>query len=115
MLTIGYGLVAQIPSLLLSTAAAIMVTRVNSSQDMGKQVISQLFGSPKALAVAAAILFIMGSIPGMPHVAFLSLAIVAGIGAYFIQQRNLAAEASSEQESAAQVKQPEPEIGRAHV
>ncbi len=109
LLTIGDGLVAQIPSLLLSTAAAIMVTRVNSSQDMGKQVISQLFGSPKALAVAAAILFIMGSIPGMPHVAFLSLAIVAGIGAYFIQQRNLAAEASSEQESAAQVKQPEPD------
>ncbi|MBR9868152.1 MAG: flagellar biosynthesis protein FlhA [Oceanospirillales bacterium] len=109
LLTIGDGLVAQIPSLLLSTAAAIMVTRVNSSQDMGKQVISQLFGSPKALAVAAAILFIMGSIPGMPHVAFLSLAVVAGIGAYFIQQRNLAAEASLEQESAAQVKQPEPD------
>lgn len=109
LLTIGDGLVAQIPSLLLSTAAAIMVTRVNSSQDMGKQVIGQLFGSPKALAVAAAILFIMGSIPGMPHVAFLSLAIVAGIGAYFIQQRNIAAEASSEEESAAQVKQPEPD------
>ncbi|UTW02750.1 flagellar biosynthesis protein FlhA [Amphritea atlantica] len=109
LLTIGDGLVAQIPSLLLSTAAAIMVTRVNSSQDMGKQVISQLFGSPKALAVAAGILFIMGSIPGMPHVAFLSLAIAAGIGAYFIQQRNLAEAASLEEESVAQVKQPEPD------
>ncbi|SER07431.1 flagellar biosynthesis protein FlhA [Amphritea atlantica] len=109
LLTIGDGLVAQIPSLLLSTAAAIMVTRVNSAQDMGKQVIGQLFGSPKALAVAAAILFIMGAIPGMPHVAFLSLAIAAGVGAYFIQQRNLAAEASIAQESATQEKQPEPD------
>ncbi len=106
LLTIGDGLVAQIPSLLLSTAAAIMVTRVNSSQDMGKQVLGQLFGSPKALAVAAAILFIMGSIPGMPHVAFLSLAIVAGVGAYFIQQRNLAVLAKTDVESEAAVPEP---------
>lgn len=107
LLTIGDGLVAQIPSLLLSTAAAIMVTRVNSSQDMGKQVISQLFGSPKALAVAAGILFIMGSLPGMPHVAFLSLAIVAGIGAYFIQQRNMQVEAQAADEAPQQPKQSE--------
>ncbi|WP_428035212.1 flagellar biosynthesis protein FlhA [Amphritea sp.] len=109
LLTIGDGLVAQIPSLLLSTAAAIMVTRVNSSQDMGKQVLGQLFGSPKALAVAAGILFIMGSIPGMPHVAFLSLAIVAGVGAYFIQQRNLALTVQAEAEAETQVKVPVPE------
>lgn len=109
LLTIGDGLVAQIPSLLLSTAAAIMVTRVNSSQDMGQQIISQLFGSPKALAVAAVILFIMGSIPGMPHVAFLSLAIAAGVGAYFIQQRRLAAKAELVDEDAAATKQAEPE------
>ncbi|MBQ0782700.1 MAG: FHIPEP family type III secretion protein, partial [Amphritea sp.] len=107
LLTIGDGLVAQIPSLLLSTAAAIMVTRVNSSQDMGKQVISQLFGSPKALAVAAGILFIMGSLPGMPHVAFLSLAIVAGFGAYFIQQRNMEAVAQAAEETPQQPKQSE--------
>ncbi|WP_299197813.1 flagellar biosynthesis protein FlhA [uncultured Amphritea sp.] len=106
LLTIGDGLVAQIPSLLLSTAAAIMVTRVNSSQDMGKQVLGQLFGSPKALAVAAGILFIMGSIPGMPHVAFLSLAVVAGVGAYFIQQRNLAVLAKTEAEGETKVKEP---------
>ncbi len=88
LLTIGDGLVAQIPSLLLSTAAAIMVTRVNASHDMGKQVLGQLFGSHKALAVAAGILFIMGIIPGMPHFAFLSLAFLGGIGAYFIHKRN---------------------------
>ncbi|RTE66837.1 flagellar biosynthesis protein FlhA [Amphritea opalescens] len=109
LLTIGDGLVAQIPSLLLSTAAAIMVTRVNSSQDMGQQVISQLFGSPKALAVAATILFIMGSIPGMPHVAFLSLAIAAGIGAYFINQRNIATAAALVEETTTKTKQPEPD------
>lgn len=84
LLTIGDGLVAQIPSLLLSTAAAIMVTRVSSSKDMGEQVWSQMFESPKALAVAAAILGFMGLVPGMPHFAFLSLAGLAGGIAYRI-------------------------------
>ncbi len=77
LLTIGDGLVAQIPSLLLSTAAAVMVTRANSSETMGAQVFSQMFASPRALSVAAAILFIMGIVPGMPHVAFLMLALAA--------------------------------------
>ena len=87
LLTIGDGLVAQIPSLLLSTAAAIMVTRVNSSEDMNRQVISQMFSSPKAMAVAACILFLMGSIPGMPHFSFLSLAAICGLIAYYIHFR----------------------------
>ncbi len=87
LLTIGDGLVAQIPGLLLSTSAAIMVTRVSSSKDMGEQITSQMFDSPKALAVTAAILGLMGVIPGMPHVAFLSLAALAGGGAYLISQR----------------------------
>jgi len=87
LLTIGDGLVAQIPSLLLSTCAAIMVTRVNSSSDMGEQVVSQMFDSPKALIVTACILCLMGIIPGMPHVAFLSLAALAAGLAYMIQQR----------------------------
>ncbi len=84
LLTIGDGLVAQLPSLLLSTAAAIMVTRQNVSHDMGRQVLGQLFASPKSLAIAAGILTIMGLIPGMPHFAFLSLAAVAGAGAWWI-------------------------------
>lgn len=87
LLTIGDGLVAQIPSLLLSTAAAIMVTRQNSSQDMGSQIVSQMFSSVKALVVAAVILFIMGIVPGMPHFAFLSLAALAGGGAWWITKR----------------------------
>ncbi|WP_096087185.1 flagellar biosynthesis protein FlhA [Agaribacterium haliotis] len=96
LLTIGDGLVAQIPSLLLSTAAAIMVTRVNSSEDMNRQVLSQMFESPKALAVAAAILFIMGSIPGMPHFAFLSLGAICGLLAYYIYYRQREAEVVDE-------------------
>ena len=87
LLTIGDGLVAQIPSLLLSTAAAIIVTRVNSAQDLGNQVMSQMFGSPQALGIAAVILCIMGIIPGMPHVAFLGLAALCGGGAYWIHYR----------------------------
>ena len=87
LLTIGDGLVAQIPSLLLSTAAAIMVTRQNSSHELGGQIISQM-GSPKALTVTAVILFIMGIVPGMPHFAFLSLAAVVAGAVWFIYYRS---------------------------
>ncbi|MDX1723060.1 MAG: flagellar biosynthesis protein FlhA [Pseudomonas sp.] len=87
LLTIGDGLVAQIPSLLLSTAAAIMVTRVSSSEDMGAQVNRQMFASPRALAVAAAIMIAMGLVPGMPHFSFISLGLVAAAGAYWIANK----------------------------
>jgi len=87
LLTIGDGLVAQVPALLLSTAAAIMVTRQNSSEDVGTQVVSQLFADPKVLYMAASILFLLGIIPGMPHIAFLSLAAASAGGAYLIAQR----------------------------
>jgi flagellar biosynthesis protein FlhA len=92
LLTIGDGLVAQLPSLMLSTAAAIMVTRVNSESDVREQVFSQMFASPKALTVAACVLTIMGSIPGMPHFAFLSLALACGVGAYFVHKKSLGEE-----------------------
>ena len=78
ILTIGDGLVAQIPSLLLSVATAIIVTRENETQEMGKEIRSQL-GNNQALYIAAGVLFVMGIIPGMPHVAFLGFAaIIAG-------------------------------------
>lgn len=86
LLTIGDGLVAQIPSLLLSTAAAIMVTRVSSSSDMGQQIIVQLFQSPKTLYITAGVLGLIGIIPGMPNVAFLLLAFAAGGLAYWREQ-----------------------------
>lgn len=87
LLTIGDGLVAQIPSLLLSTATAIIVTRNNEERDMGGQVFDQMFGSSRALAVASGILILMGLIPGMPHLAFLGLGIGSAVLAYFIHKR----------------------------
>ncbi|SIQ94774.1 flagellar biosynthesis protein FlhA [Marinobacterium stanieri] len=110
LLTIGDGLVAQIPSLLLSTAAAVMVTRANSSEAMGAQVFRQMFASPRALSVAAAILFIMGIVPGMPHIAFIGLAALAAGGAWWIHrremQRQAAAAEAAEQEQTVETEQP---------
>ncbi|WP_241006266.1 flagellar biosynthesis protein FlhA, partial [Aeromonas media] len=87
LLAIGDGLVAQIPSLLLSIAAAIIVTRQNTDQDMGTAVLGQLFENPKALVISAGILLMMGSVPGMPHLAFLSLGAVAAAGAWWLLRR----------------------------
>ncbi len=83
LLTIGDGLVAQIPSLLLSIGAAIMVTRQNTDEDMGQQLVFQLVDNPKALIIATGILFVMGIVPGMPHVPFLALALICGGFAYW--------------------------------
>jgi len=87
LLTIGDGLVAQIPSLVLSSATAIIVTRVSSEQKMGDQIIDQLFGNPMVLAVASGVIGVMGMIPGMPNLAFLTLSAMAGSGAYFAWKR----------------------------
>jgi flagellar biosynthesis protein FlhA len=87
LLTIGDGLVAQIPALLLSTAQAIIVTRMSRAQDMGGELVSQLTGNPKALGVAAGMLGIMGLIPGMPNVAFLTMAALCGSGAWYISRK----------------------------
>lgn len=99
LLTIGDGLVAQIPSLFLSTAAAIMVTRVSTEHDVGEQVVSQLFENPKALAITAGVLGTMGVIPGMPNIAFLTLAFAAGYGAYWQSQRKAGTEVESIEEA----------------
>ena len=88
LLTIGDGLVAQLPSLLLSTAAAIMVTRASGSEEMGKLINRQMFASPKALAVSAAIMIVMGLVPGMPHFSFISLGLVAAGGAYLLWKKD---------------------------
>lgn len=88
LLTIGDGLVAQIPGLLLSTAAGIIITRVSSSQDMGEQMLHQLFKNPRSLGVTAGILAIMGLIPGMPNLIFLLISALCGLGAYWINQHN---------------------------
>ncbi|GMR08236.1 MAG: flagellar biosynthesis protein FlhA [Gammaproteobacteria bacterium] len=108
LLTIGDGLVAQIPSLLLSTSAAIMVTRMSSAQDMSDAIIGQLFANPRVLTITAGIVGIIGLIPGMPNFAFLTLASIAGGGAYMMARRQrevsevqrLAAEAPAKETAA---------------
>jgi len=90
LLTIGDGLVAQIPSLLLSLSTAIIVTRVTTSESMGTQASAQL-GSPAALTIAAGILIILGCIPGMPHFIFISMGSALAAIAYYLNknQQNL--------------------------
>ena len=87
LLTIGDGLVTQIPALLLSTAVALIVTRMSRAQDMGGELTKQLFGHPKALGVAAGLLGVMGLVPGMPNLAFLFMAAVCGSTAYAVAKR----------------------------
>ncbi|ELM3750884.1 flagellar biosynthesis protein FlhA [Aeromonas dhakensis] len=108
LLAIGDGLVAQIPSLLLSIAAAIIVTRQNTDQDMGTAVLGQLFDNPRALIISAGILLMMGSVPGMPHLAFLSLGGVAGAGAWWLlrREKQLAAKAAKGELMPANAEQP---------
>jgi flagellar biosynthesis protein FlhA len=74
LLAVGDALVAQVPALLISVAAAMVVSRVGKETDIGSQIRTQVFGSPKALAIAAGIIGALGSIPGMPHVVFLLIA-----------------------------------------
>src|ERR1700761_4552592 len=87
LLTIGDGLVTQIPALLLSTAVALLVTRVSRAQDMGGEMTRQLFGNPKALAIAGGLLGLIGIVPGMPNFAFLTMAALCGGGAYLMAKR----------------------------
>ncbi|MCB1877776.1 MAG: flagellar biosynthesis protein FlhA, partial [Chromatiales bacterium] len=110
LLTIGDGLVAQIPALLLSTATAIIVTRVSSSNDMGQQVLSQLLGDPRALYVAAGVMGGMGLIPGMPNLAFLSLAALAGGGAWWMNREKSEEAVAVAEQQAASMKPPSPEV-----
>ncbi|MBE1302148.1 MAG: flagellar biosynthesis protein FlhA [Alteromonadaceae bacterium] len=93
LLTIGDGLVAQIPSLLLSVATAIIVTRENDTQEMGSELSNQL-ANPQAMYVTAGILFVMGIVPGMPHLAFLGFSALIGGTAYY---RQYAAKKEAEQ------------------
>src|SRR6201996_2088137 len=87
LLTIGDGLVAQIPALLLSVAVAILVTRVSRPHDMSQQIMAQVLGQPRALGVTAGILALLGIIPGMPNFVFLAMAAVCGVGAYLMSRR----------------------------
>lgn len=99
VLTVGDGLVAQIPALIISTAAGVVVSRVATEQDVGQQLVGQLFNNPRVMFITGGILAAMGLVPNMPHVAFLFLAsLLVGAG-WFIgqQQQKKAAEMQVEE------------------
>ena len=78
LLTIGDGLVSQLPALVVSTAAGLVVTRATADQNLPKQLISQLLNQPYAFLIASSILFVFGMIPGLPHFPFFLMSIIAG-------------------------------------
>jgi flagellar biosynthesis protein FlhA len=82
LLSIGDGLVTQVPALIVSTAAGMLVTRSTSSSNLGSELASQLFVQPKAIATASVMLFIFGLIPGMPMVSFMIISLISGVLAY---------------------------------
>ncbi len=87
LLTVGDGLVTQIPALIVSTAAGVLVTRSASGQNLGKEFTSQLFMHPKSLGIAACIMLVMAIIPGLPGVPFMLLACGAGGITYYLVQK----------------------------
>ena len=98
LLTIGDGLVAQIPSLLLSIGTAVIVTRVSSSEDMGVQISTQLFKDPRAITITAGLIGLLGIVPGMPNLVFLILAAALGGYAYLSRKTFEVAEEVVEEE-----------------
>ncbi len=113
LLAIGDGLVSQIPGLLVSSAVALLITRASHAQDMGKAVAGQVFGHHRALTIAATILIMVGLVPGMPNLAFLSLGAILGYGAWALRKREREAEAASSApaQAAAPDKSPTAELG----
>ena len=87
LLTVGDGLVTQIPALIISTAAGIVVSRASSEQDLSREFSTQIFGRPQTLYVAAAVLGSLGVIPGTPHLAFLTIAAVLGGLGFWLMRR----------------------------
>ncbi len=109
LLTIGDGLVAQIPSLVLSTAAAIMVTRVSKADDMGNAVMTQVFGNYRSLLITGGIIAVLGIVPGMPHLPFILIASAILSVAYYLkvmEDKKVITEKIEEQEKITQEEKP---------
>ncbi len=95
LLAVGDALVAQIPGLLISVAAAMVVSRVGKDKDIGKQIVGQMFMSPKVLGITAVIMLVLGLIPNMPHFVFLSIGAVLAYGAWALANRPVPTEADT--------------------
>lgn len=87
LLTVGDGLVSQIPALLLSTATGLVVTRAASDMNMGEELTGQLTAQPKALFIAAGVLVVLGLMPGLPPVPFITLAVIIGLVGYLLSSK----------------------------
>lgn len=109
LLTIGDGLVTQIPALIISTAAGIIVTRTATSTNFGQEFSKQLFMKPKAIGATSGIMFFMAMIPGLPHIPFLILSAVLGGLAYAISQRDKDEEAGRKKLAEREKLKPPPE------
>ncbi len=99
LLTVGEGLVAQVPALIVSTAAGIVITRAASEVNLGLEITRQVLISPKAIGTASGILLAMGLVPGLPHLAFLALGSLTGWMAFQLNENQKVAAAVPEQES----------------
>lgn len=93
LLAVGDALVAQVPALLISVAAAMVVSRVGKGQDIGTQIMGQMFRAPRSVAIAGGVIGLLGVIPGMPHIVFLGLGGLLGWLAWWMHQRALRAAA----------------------
>ncbi len=101
LLTVGDGLVSQIPALLVSTAAGLVVSRAGTETDLGKDITRQILINPKALVTASGILFVFGLVPGLPHIPFLLISAASG-GLAYILSRSVVKEEAEEKIEAAQ-------------
>ncbi|MEY4882622.1 MAG: hypothetical protein RIS34_476 [Pseudomonadota bacterium] len=95
LLAVGDALVAQIPGLLISVAAAMVVSRVGKDQDLGRQIVQQMFVSPRVLGITAAIMGILGLIPGMPHIVFLGISLMLGYIAWVLAHKPVVVDPAS--------------------
>ncbi|MPS93882.1 flagellar biosynthesis protein FlhA [Comamonas sp.] len=102
LLAVGDALVAQIPGLLISVASAMVISRVGKESDMGRQIVQQLFMSPKVLGITAGVMILLGLIPGMPHLVFIGMGILLGWGAWMLDKREKARQAAQSSAPATQ-------------
>ena len=103
LLTVGDGLVSQIPALTISTAAGIVVSRAAAKDTMGREFGRQFLNYPKAIYLSALTVFLFGLIPGLPHVSFVILSVLIGGAVYFFNQRMQSTQASEAEKSQQEV------------
>jgi flagellar biosynthesis protein FlhA len=108
ILTVGDGLISQVPALIISTAAGVVVTKVTTEVTLGSQLITQFAIQPRALGTAAGILFLLGWIPGLPGFPLLTLSVLSGAAAYYFRGARLTADDSAASQEAQQPLPPEP-------